>query len=367
MGKRIFIKALLFFFAVVFVMVFFENSVDNSAMKKVTVEKEESLLPVKEGQDTKDAEKVLDYTEIVVNAVGDCTLGSDEKYSRYGIFDEELRKQNYDYSYFFRNVKDTFKKGDLTIANLEGPLTTSTKRAEKEYAFKGHPSYVKILKEGGVDAVNLANNHSFDYGKEGFYETVNALKKEGIGYFGYGYRYITEVKGVKIGVLGYTGYDDTEWTKQEIKKDIEKLRPEVNILIVSFHWGEENKYYPNKIQRNLGHFAIDEGADLVIGHHPHVLQGIEKYKARYIAYSLGNFVFGGNRNPKDKDSMIFQQIFFVDKEGKVAETKANIIPVSISSQKDRNDYSPRLLEGEEKERVLKKIEELSQWDKIAIE
>lgn len=365
MGKNGFIKALLFFLVVIFVITFWENSVDDSVMRKVTVKKEEILLPVDSSQ--KEIKKCTDCTEILISAVGDCTLGSDETYTRYGTFEEELKKHNYDYSYFFKNVREVLKRDDLTIANLEGPLTTSTKRAEKEYAFKGHPSYARILKEGSIEAINLANNHSFDYGKEGFYETVSALKKEGIGYFGYGYKCITTIKGVKIGILGYTGYDDTQWTKQEIKKDIEKLRPEVNILIVSFHWGEENKYYPNKVQKSLGYFVINEGADLVIGHHPHVLQGIEEYKGRYIVYSLGNFVFGGNKNPKDKDSMIFQQIFTIDKGGRVVEVKANIIPVSISSQKERNDYSPRILEGEERERVLQKIKMLSDWDNLSRE
>ncbi|MGB9808756.1 MAG: CapA family protein, partial [Caldanaerobacter sp.] len=274
MGKKGFVAKALFFLLIVGVlMVFFKVSVDKGASKAVVLEQEENLLPAKENKNLGE-EKVSQDIEIVLSAVGDCTLGSDEKYSRYGSFDEELKKQNYDYSYFFKDVRPIFEKSDLVIANLEGPLTTSKERADKEFAFKGDPSYAKILKEGKIDAVNLANNHSFDYGKQGFYDTVKALKKEGIGFFGYGYNYITEAKGVKIGVLGYTGYDDTSETKQMIKKDIEKMRQTVDILVVSFHWGEENKYYPNKVQINLGHFSIDKGADVVVGHHPHVLQGI---------------------------------------------------------------------------------------------
>lgn len=309
----------------------------------------------------KDIIKENNYTKIVISAVGDTALGSDESYGKYGTFDEEFKKHNYDYGYFFENVKSVLEKDDLTIANLETTLTNSTNRAQKEYAFKGHPSYAKILREGSIEVVNLANNHTFDYSKEGFEDTVKALKEEGIGYFGYGYRYIITIKGTKIGILGYTGFDNSQWTKSQIEKDIKKLRPDVDILIVSFHWGEENSYYPTKVQKDLGHFVIDEGVDLVIGHHPHVLQGIEKYKDRYIAYSLGNFSFGGNRNPKDKDSIILQQIFLINSKGEIEKIEMNIIPVSISSQKDRNDYKPTILEGEEKSRVLKKLEMLSKW------
>ncbi|AIS53546.1 bacterial capsule synthesis protein [Thermoanaerobacter kivui] len=97
------------------------------------------------------------------------------------------------------------------------------------------------MKEGSTEVVNLANNHTFDYLREGFDDTVRALKKEGIGYFGYGYKYIRTTKGIKIGILGYTGFDNTVWTKNQIKKDISELKPKVNLLIVSFYWGEENQ------------------------------------------------------------------------------------------------------------------------------
>ncbi|HHW56806.1 MAG TPA: CapA family protein [Clostridia bacterium] len=357
-GKTV-TKILIFVFLIVGIIAIpltAENlGISETLLKEFIVEEKPQSLP------QEDVHKEDNYTKIVISAVGDCALGSDESYGKFGTFDEELKKHNYDYGYFFENVKNILEKDDLTIANLETTFTTATKRAEKEYAFKGDPSYAKILKEGSIEVVNLANNHTFDYLKEGFEDTVKALKKEGIGYFGYGYQYITTVKGIKIGILGYTGFDNSKWTKNQIKKDIEKLRPSVDILIVSFHWGEENRYYPNKIQRDLGHFVIDEGADLVIGHHPHVLQGIEKYKDRYIAYSLGNFSFGGNRNPKDKDSIILQQIFIFNDKREIVKVEMNIIPVSISLQKDRNDYKPVILEGEEKERVLKKIEMLSKW------
>jgi poly-gamma-glutamate synthesis protein (capsule biosynthesis protein) len=298
--------------------------------------------------------------KITISAAGDTTLGSDESFGDEYTFDAEFQKHNGDYGYFTQNVKDIFKKDDLTIVNLEGTLTNAVKEADKEYKFKGSPLYVNILKDGGIDAVNLANNHSFDYGRQGFDDTVYTLRKAGIGYFGYGYRYIKDVKGIEIGVLGYTGWSFPNDLKEQIKADISDMKKQVSLVVVCFHWGDEGKYYPNKTQIAIGHYAVDEGADLVLGTHPHVIEGIEKYNGKYIVYSLGNFIFGGNRNPSDKDAFIFQQTFTFDKSKKlIGSSNMSLIPISISSVKERNDFTPIILEGSEKDRVLKKIDDLS--------
>ena len=131
------------------------------------------------------------------------------------------------------------------------------------------------------------------------------------------------------------------------------------MVIVSFHWGTEKATYPDEIQKTLAHIAVDNGADIVVGHHPHVLQGIEEYNGKNIVYSLGNFCFGGNRNPLDKDTMIFQQTFTFENGELVQDNVKNIIPCSLSSVKEYNDYQPTILEGSESERVLQKIQELS--------
>lgn len=298
--------------------------------------------------------------EITVSAAGDTTLGSDESFGKEYTFDAEFQKHSGDYGYFTQNVKSIFTNDDMTIVNLEGTLTNASKEADKEYKFRGNPIYVNILKDGGVDAVNLANNHSFDYGRQGFDDTVYTLKKAGIGFFGYGYKYIKGIKGIKVGVLGYTGWSFPEDLKKQIREDIQDMKRQTNLVIVCFHWGDEGKYYPNKIQVALGHYAVDEGADLVLGTHPHVIEGIERYNGKYIVYSLGNFIFGGNRNPSDKDAFIFQQTFtFDDSKRLISLSNMNLIPISISSLKDRNDFTPVILEGSEKERVLKKIADLS--------
>ncbi|OXT07221.1 capsular biosynthesis protein [Thermoanaerobacterium thermosaccharolyticum] len=298
--------------------------------------------------------------EITISAAGDTTLGSDESFGDEYTFDSEFKKHNGDYGYFTQNVKDIFKRDDLTIVNLEGTFTNAVKEADKEYKFKGNPLYVNILRDGGIDAVNLANNHSFDYGRQGFDDTVYTLKKAGVGYFGYGYKYIKDIKGIKIGVLGYTGWSFPNDLKEQIKADISDMKKQVSLVVVCFHWGDEGKYYPDKTQIAIGHYAVDEGADLVLGTHPHVIEGIEKYNGKYIVYSLGNFVFGGNRNPSDKDAFIFQQTFTFDEtKSLIKSSNMNLIPISISSVKERNDFRPVILEGGEKERVLKKIEDLS--------
>lgn len=244
----------------------------------------------------------------------------------------------------------------MTIVNLEGTLTNETKRSEKQFAFKGSPLYVNILKEGSIEAVNLSNNHTYDYLEKGFKDTVESLKNGKILYFGMNRRDLIKVKGINIGLLGYKGWTYNNFVKKTIKNDIKYLKSkDAQLIIVSFHWGDEGKYYPNNIQKSLGKYTIDSGADLILGHHPHVVQGIENYKGKKIIYSLGNFCFGGNKNPLDKDSFIYQQRFKFSK-GKLVDSKEySIIPVSVSSVSYRNNYQPTPLKGSDAQRVLSRI------------
>lgn len=298
-------------------------------------------------------------TKITISAIGDCTLGTDANDKSSYSFDSEVKRQKYNYGYFFSGVTSVLKNDDITIANLETTLTDYSNKQNKQFRFKGSPSYTNILKKGSVEAVNLANNHTYDYLQRGFSDTVNNLKNAGIPYFGYDYKYKYYVKGVKVGLLGYKGWDATSTAKQKIKSDIKYMKKDCSIVIVSFHWGDEGKYYPNNIQKNLGHYAIDNGADLVLGHHPHVVEGIEKYKGKNIVYSLGNFCFGGNKNPKDKDTFIYQQSFTVVNKKLTNISEKIIIPCSLSTENYRNDYRPRILTGSEKNRVYNKILSLS--------
>ena len=321
------------------------NKTETSEQKEVlTVTPEPEMTPV----------------SLTLSVVGDCTLGTDENFD----YDTSLNAyyENNGADYFLANVKSIFSADDLTIANFEGTLTDSTEREDKQFAFKAPASYADILTAGSVEAVNTANNHSHDYGEQSFDDTLKALDTAGIIHFGYDETAVTEVKGIKIGLVGIYELNDHLGRKEQLKQNIAKVKKEgAQLVIVIFHWGNEKEEVPDENQKTLGHLAIDEGADLVCGHHPHVLQGIEKYKGKNIVYSLGNFCFGGNSYPSDMDTMIFQQTFTIDQNGVKADDVTNIIPCSISSDSDYNNYQPTPAEGEEADRIMQKIQERSSW------
>ena len=299
---------------------------------------------------------------LTLSVVGDCTLGTDETFN----YDTSLNAyyENYGADYFLQNVKDIFSTDDLTIANFEGTLTDSDEREDKTFAFKAPASYASILTGGSVEAVNTANNHSHDYGDQSFDDTLAALDDAGIVHFGYDETAVMDVKGIKVGLVGiYELYDHLE-REQQLKDNIAKVKADgAQLIVVIFHWGNETETVPDSNQTTLGRIAIDEGADLVCGHHPHVLQGIETYKGRNIVYSLGNFCFGGNSSPSDMDTMIYQQTFTIDADGVKKDNVTNIIPCSISSAAydGYNNYQPTPAEGDETTRILGKINERSSW------
>ena len=299
---------------------------------------------------------------LTLSVVGDCTLGTDETFD----YDTSLNAyyENYGADYFLQNVKDIFSADDLTIANFEGTLTDSDEREDKTFAFKAPASYASILTGGSVEAVNTANNHSHDYGDQSFDDTLAALDDAGIVHFGYDETAVMDVKGIKVGLVGiYELYDHLE-REQQLKDNIAKVKADgAQLIVVIFHWGNETETVPDSNQTTLGRIAIDEGADLVCGHHPHVLQGIETYKGKNIVYSLGNFCFGGNSSPSDMDTMIYQQTFTIDADGVKKDNVTNIIPCSISSAAydGYNNYQPTPAEGDEATRILGKINERSSW------
>ena len=299
---------------------------------------------------------------LTLSVVGDCTLGTDETFD----YNTSLNAyyENYGADYFLQNVKDIFSADDLTIANFEGTLTDSDEREDKTFAFKAPASYASILTGGSVEAVNTANNHSHDYGDQSFDDTLAALDDAGIVHFGYDETAVMDVKGIKVGLVGiYELYDHLE-REQQLKDNIAKVKADgAQLIVVIFHWGNETETVPDSNQTTLGRIAIDEGADLVCGHHPHVLQGIETYKGRNIVYSLGNFCFGGNSSPSDMDTMIYQQTFTIDADGVKKDNVTNIIPCSISSAAydGYNNYQPTPAEGDEATRILGKINERSSW------
>ena len=320
-------------------------------------QKEETSISEEMEKTTKRKNKTVSFT---ISAVGDCTFGTDENFAYEGSMPAKYDEVG-DFNYFFENVKSVFEEDDLTIVNFEGTLTDSTTREDKQFAFKADKSYAEILTDGFVEAANLANNHSKDYGEQSYNDTMDALDEAGITNFGYDRVAIKKVKGIKVGLVGTYVLADGLGVKDSMEKNIQDLKDEgAQVIIASFHWGEEKAEYPNDVQVELAHAAIDAGADLVLGHHPHVLQGIEQYKGKNIVYSLGNFCFGGNMYPSDMDTMIFQQTFTL-KGGKLQEDNVtNIIPCSISSVEDYNNYQPTPAAGEKETEILNKITQRSQ-------
>ena len=309
----------------------------------------------------------IEDIEITISATGDVTMGNYVGQGYERTFNQMFDQEGYDY--FLKNVRDYFAADDMTIVNLEGTLTTSEDLAPgRTFNIKGDPSYTNILHEGEVEVVGMDNNHRRDFGEQGVKDTVNALETAEIPY-AYGENLgFYEVKGVKIGWVSVNALSGGESVASTLENGIKKLREECDIVLACCHWGIERDYYPTGYQRDLGKNCIDWGADLVIGHHPHVLQGMEEYKGKIILYSLGNFCFGANKNPADKDSMIYQQTFKFQKvttwDGNVTVNRldnfdAKMIPCSISSVTYRNDYCPTPLEGSEGQRVIDRMNTFS--------
>ena len=296
---------------------------------------------------------------VKISAVGDCTIGWDPRYGYETRYDRYLNDNDGDYGYYFAKVKNVFEEDDLTIVNLEGCFTNSKNIVPKEFNLSAPPEFKEVLTLGDVDVASFANNHTHDYGEEGYKDTINALDSINMPYYGYEKYLIKEVNGIKIGFFGFLDIDCENY--EDIDKAIEYLKNEkCDLIIASMHWGIEGAYKQNDNQTKMGHYLIDNGVDLVLGSHPHRIQGIEKYNNRFIVYSLSNFTFGANQNPNDKDTFIFQQEFTFENGELKLDDNINIIPASQSGVTYTNNYQPIVLEGNEKQRVLNKILRYSQ-------
>ena len=296
-------------------------------------------------------------TEITLNFVGDCTLGRNHLHMYKESFDEMYAATGPDY--FLEKVRHVFEADDLTIVNLEGPLTTSNPiQADKSYCHKGDPAYVSILSGSSVEVATLGNNHILDYGKSGAEETMQVLKDAGIDYAYDNVAYLVrEVKGIKIGFVSVNEFYYAQRVESWLKEGYEYLRNEQGcaLVIACMHWGGDKLTYVESRQLNLGHKLIDMGYYLVVGHHSHVLQAMELYKGRPICYSLGNFCYGGSKNPKDMDSGIFQQTFTFHEGELVRDNNFRFIPCRMSGDPVKNNYQPYVAEGEEAARIIEKM------------
>jgi len=272
-----------------------------------------------------------------------------------------LRTRNNKYP--FENIKETLKNKDILFGNLEAVLSSKGKAAEKAHLLYSSPKNVEHLKSAGFDVLNIANNHIFDFGPEGFNNTLDVLYQNDLTFIGANNKpgknhVIVEKKGIKFGFLGYTedGFSFPEkgvWINKieeiNIIKDIEYISPQCEFIIISLHWGINNAFYPSPKQLNFAHKLIDAGATVILGHHPHVIQGIERYKTGLIAYSLGNFQYD-SKLPKRNKSIIFCLNF--DRE---RVESYEIIPVII----DKN-FLPCVVDGKLKDEIDDFITKISQ-------
>ncbi len=272
--------------------------------------------------------------EVLLAAGGDVALGArlEEHLKALAAADGTLDPHGYP----FARVAHHLRAADLALVNLEGPFTTGGKPLPKNFNFRASPHLAAVLSRAGIGAVTLANNHMMDYGSTGLQDTLAALQGEGIVAFGAGMAQaaarqgaVVERRGMRIGLLGYlflgpnsiepsamfagpgrpgvAGHPRSgEAVEAMVREDVGRLRPAADVVVVSFHWGREKRYGPEPYQQRLGRAAIDAGAHLVLGHHPHVIQGIEAYGGGLIAYSLGNFIFGGKWKPDDTDSILLK-------------------------------------------------------------
>jgi poly-gamma-glutamate synthesis protein (capsule biosynthesis protein) len=249
-----------------------------------------------------------------------------------------------DYKFPFLKIKPELEKADILFGNLEGPISDKGEKVGSIYSFRAEPESMGGLAFAGFNVLSFANNHIFDYGRKAFEDTLLRLKEAGIGYIGAGFSekeayspLIKEAGGTKISYLAYTSLGSKSWQAQgdvsgiawleeeRIKDDIKKAKDASDIIIVSFHYGMEYEKTPDSFQEEISRLAIDSGADLVVGHHPHVVQPIEKYKQGYIVYSLGNFVFDQGFSEETKNTILLEVLV---KDKKIREINSLNIKIN---------------------------------------
>ena len=292
---------------------------------------------------------------ITLSFAGDCVLGSEENTRKQPeSFDSIVAEKGF--SWPFSGFSDYFAQDDLTLVNLENVLMNSAqdRNMKRLHNFRGTTDFAQILKIGSVELVNVANNHYPDYGAAGKKSTRNALEAVGLPYAGYNWLHVYEKQGIRI---GFGGIRETIYhqDKNRIRREVEKLKADgCHYVVYTMHAGEEYASGHNALQTEIAHAAIDAGANLVIGHHPHVPQGIEMYNGGLIFYSLGNFIFGGNLALSTFDALAAQITLYYSDET-LTNTQVQLIPVITSGTIPANDFRPIPASGDDKQRILDTI------------
>lgn len=303
-------------------------------------------------------------SDIIVTFGGDCTLGSEDKFwDRPDSFISAINSRGYEYP--FKNLKDIFSQDDLTVVNLEGVFHDSKSgKLKKTYNFRAPSEFAEILPLSNIEAVTLGNNHTFDYGEQGFKSTVKALEDKGIAWFvncRYDNKgYIYEKDGVKIGFVGfYIG----EWRRKPglVRETINELKDKgAKALVGVMHGGMEYSLFHDKDQGKMADWLIKEGVSVVIGHHPHVIQGVQIKESATIIYSLGNLSFGGNNKIKGQadDALLAQVKFSFDDNLNYTGYQVKLLPIHPSSSfNSANNFQPTLAHSSDANRILSVVQE----------
>ena len=301
---------------------------------------------------------VQEYTGTVrITFLGDCTLGCEEGIrGTYRSFVKTIERKGF--AWPFRHLALLTAADDLTVANLEGVLSDrDLPKVSKTYNFKGSTAYTEILKEGSVECVTLANNHTHDYDKAGYADTVRALEDAGVAYCSTDTMAVWRNEdGLMIGFIGVAGSLSGNRLKAYKEQAATLKSLGCSAVITVMHTGTEYEYAPDGYQKQVVNRALGCGTDLIVGHHPHVVQGYEIQAGVPVVYSLGNCVFGGNTNPRDHDALVLgADLSFED--GELNGITLHFYPISVTGETNYNDYSPLFLYGRDAERVLKKMED----------
>lgn len=301
-------------------------------------------------------------TEILITLGGDCTLASVEWALRHPSRSFDGHIERFGYAYPFAGIESVVAHDDLTVVNLENVFYNGKKgRVDKKFSFKSATDFAKILPAGSIEAVNIANNHILDYGRQGLYSTIEALENEGVGWFGATEHaagtWIYEKNGIKIGFTGaYIGFWRTK--RDALSATFRELKEAgCDLIIASMHGGTEYTKRHDRHQTDMAHWMIGEGAALVFGHHPHVLQGVEVADGRTVLYSLGNLSFGGNPRLRADVSMLAQVRLVFGEDKTYLGHQLNLLPIRPSGTPEYNDYQPVLLTGDEAQAVIDRVQQ----------
>lgn len=294
--------------------------------------------------------------QIRLTFTGDVTLGSEE-----ALRDEDFSlihfAEEHGYDYFFSEVRSLFEQDDLTIVNLEGVLSDSSEgeNTKKTYRFRGPTDFSSILSQSSIEMANLANNHSMDYGERGYKDTQAALDRAGVQHFGGHDVCYFEKDGIRIAFIAMSYTEENRAERKWLQEKIRSLDQEANAVIFCYHGGQEYSDARTEKQMDIAKLAIHAGADLVIMHHPHVVQGMSIFDNRTACYSLGNFCFGGNKRVRAKESLIVAATLTFSDDGVYLGQQLDLYPAHISGTTPQNNYQPHLVTGSDARLVMKRV------------